>query len=172
MSSKIYLDIHIHASGNIAPRVLIYLSVKVFGNFTIILTCKSPNWSGYPLSGIPSPLTIFQESGYIISFGSLLIVTILPSKWVRVFSKPKSDSWRFKVISKNKLFPTLLKVGCGFCLTVKTKSPLAISGTYSASFALTWVSPWAVPGSKSKSTYVLLDTNLFPLHPLHLAAID
>jgi hypothetical protein len=121
---------------------------------------------------MPSPLIIFQESGYIISFGSLFTVTILPSKCVIVFSKPKSDSWRFKVMSKYKLLPTLLNVGWGFYFTVNIKSPLPMSGTYSASFSSTCVSPWAVPFSKSKSTYLFCVTNLFPRHCLHLAAID
>jgi len=83
---------------------------------------------------MPSPLIIFQESGYIISSLSLLTVTIRLSKWVIVFSKPKSDSYRFRVISKYKLLPTLLNVGWGFYFTVNTKSPLPMSGTYSASF--------------------------------------
>lgn len=120
---------------------------------------------------MPSPLIIFQESGYIISSLSLLTVTIRSSKCLIVFSKPKSDSYKFRVISKYKLSPTLLKVGWGFYLTVNIKSPLPMSGTYSASFDSTCVSPWAVPFSKSKSTYLFYVTNLFPLHPLHLAAI-
>lgn len=71
-----------------------------------------------------------------------------------------------------KLSATLLKVLCDFYLIVKMRSPLAKSGTYSASFSITIVSPFDMPFSMSIYTCLLSLMTLLALQCGHLAAMD
>ena len=59
--------------------------LSLLGTETINLSCKVPFSLRLFFSGVSSPLTTFTLNGWIISFGSDLTSTFLPSKCVRVF---------------------------------------------------------------------------------------
>lgn len=120
---------------------------------------------------MPSFFFIIHWPGCITLPCSFSISMVLPSKWVIYLLNPNKDSSSVSGMSTYKLSPTLLNVLCFFYLIVNIKSPLAISGTYSASLFLIMVLPLEVPFSTLNVMCWSSLTTRFPRQCSHFASI-